>query len=73
MINKEMIRDLRQQHLEFRREGYDGHRKHSGITRMHTLSIRRNRRSWNRDMKDVKEGWNNNHNHWEIPSNILDP
>ncbi len=72
MISKEMIRDLGQQHLELRREGYDGHRKHSGITGMHTLSTRRNRRKWNRGMKDVKEGWNS-HAHWEITSNILDP
>ena len=38
--------DLRGQHAAFCREGYDGHRRHSGLTSMHRLALRRSRRVW---------------------------
>lgn len=37
---------LRFQHAIFCREGYDGHRRHSGLTSMHRLALRRARRVW---------------------------
>lgn len=38
--------DLALQHRLFEREGYDGHRRHSGLTTMHRLAMRRARRLW---------------------------
>jgi|GEM_PF-2695671 len=44
------LRDLRQQHLLFLREGYDGHNRRSGLTSMRRLALRRARRIWHRRM-----------------------
>ena len=40
--------DLRRQHKAFLRIVYDGHNRHSGLTTMHRLALRRLRRAWNR-------------------------
>lgn len=38
---------LRRQHTLFERERYDGHGRHSGLTTMHRLALRKARRVWN--------------------------
>ena len=37
---------LRAQHVAHLRAGYDGHRRHSGLTTMHHIAVRRARRVW---------------------------
>ena len=37
---------LRAQHVAHLRAGYDGHRRHSGLTTMHHVRVRRSRRMW---------------------------
>jgi len=38
--------ELVRQHRLFEREGYEGHRRHAGLTTMHRLAMRRARRTW---------------------------
>lgn len=45
-VELDTLADLRKQHEEFLRLGYDGHNRHSGITSMHDLRIRTVRRKW---------------------------
>jgi hypothetical protein len=51
------LRDLRQQHLLFLREGYDGHNRRSGLVSMRRLALRRARRSWHRRMIAWCRSW----------------
>jgi hypothetical protein len=51
MINATTLADLRRQHWEFERSGYDGHNRRSGITTTGRLSIRRRRRSVHRALR----------------------
>jgi hypothetical protein len=44
---EQLIRIWRQ-HLDFERQGYDGHNRRSGLVTMRRLSLRRLRRRWNR-------------------------
>jgi hypothetical protein len=48
---QQRLADLRRQHLLWLREGYDGHRRRSGITTMHRLRERRRRRLVRRSMR----------------------
>lgn len=60
MLNLEMETDLRQQHKEFLKEGYNGHNRHSGIITIGDLKNRRYRREWNRWMRETVISLNNN-------------
>lgn len=43
---EQLTRELRRQHQVWARSGYDGHNRHSGLTTMHRLNLRRSRRVW---------------------------
>ena len=49
--------DLRRQHLELLRSGYDGHNRHGGITTMARLSVRRRRRRLHRALRQLTDAY----------------
>jgi hypothetical protein len=49
---------LRSQHRDWEHAGYDGHNRHSGLTRMSTLRGRRVRRRVRRSLAWLARGWN---------------
>ncbi len=52
-IGLERKSDLREQHKDFLKEGYDGHNRRSGLTTMHDLRLRKARRTWNMRMRTL--------------------
>ena len=51
---------LKKQHQEWMRQPWSKHNVNSGITDMHTLSLRRSRRRWNRRLKQEVKYYNDN-------------
>lgn len=49
--------DLRKQHKELFKEGYDGHNRRSGFINMRLLAGRRARRACNLYMKTLARDW----------------
>ena len=54
-MNATTAADLRRQHLEFVRTGYDGHNRRSGITSMARLSVRRRRRRLHCALRNLRD------------------
>ncbi len=55
LVRTTRVHDLMQQHRAFARLGYDGHRRHSGLTTMHRLGLRRSRRIWRQRLAVLTE------------------
>lgn len=53
---EEQLIRLWRQHLDFERQGYDGHNRRSGLVTMRRLSLRRLRRRWNRRLSLLVSG-----------------
>lgn len=64
-MDREREADMRKQHKEFERSGYNGHNIRSGLTTMHDLNTRRLRRVWNERMKTIVKVWNH-------PDDVID-